>query len=781
VFVEPGDRIPADGRLLAANNLEVEEAALTGESLPATKSTAADPVDAPVADRRSMVFMQSTVTRGRAELVVVGTGMATEIGRIAHLLQRTGIESTPLQRQLDRLAKQLAVLAGIIVGAVFTIGLARGQEVADLLLTSVALAVATIPEGLPAVTAITLAIGVSKMAEQHAIVKHLASVETLGCTTVICSDKTGTLTLNQMTAREVVFQFVRYEVTGQGYDPDGTITPRPEEPDAEQPPLHLHVAMIPLALCADAEVHLEADRFELVGDPTEGALVTLAAKSGLDVARVRRTHPRLGEVPFDSATRLMATVHQLETSSGRPVVRIIVKGALDALLARASTVLGSNGTAVPIGDLRDSIRLHHDAMADEGLRVIVVAQRDLELGAWSEFDATGAPVMDLVGDLTLVAMVGIVDPPRSEARTAIASAHSAGIRVKVITGDHAATAMSIGNQLGLRPHGAPVRAITGAELARLDDDELARQIDDIDLFARVAPEHKMRLVSALQARGEIVAMTGDGVNDAPALKRADIGIAMGITGTEVAKEAAEMVLTDDNFATIVVAVSRGRAIYDNIVKFVRFQLSTTIAFATLFLLAAILDIAGGKPFAAIPILWVNIIIDGPPAIALGVDPAGRDVMSRSPRPPTEPILTRSRRISIGLAAVVMSLGTLAVLNWAPGTEAEAGTATTAGTMAFTTFVLFQVFNLLNVRSERQTVFSRETGRNRWLWWSVAVVVALQILVTTWAPLQDVFDMTSLGLSEWFVCTLVASTVLWAEELRKLLGRVTSRATDASVS
>lgn len=769
VLVEPGDRIPADGRLLFAGNLEVEEAALTGESLPAPKATEPVPAEAPVADRTCMVHMNTTVTRGRGELVVVSTGMDTEIGRIAHLLAAAGVESTPLQRQLDRLAKALAVLAGVIVAAVFAIGLARGQEVGELLLVAVALAVASIPEGLPAVTAVTLAIGVARMAEQNAIVKRLASVETLGCTTVVCSDKTGTLTLNQMTARELVFQMVTYRVSGQGYEPEGSITP-----ESEPGPLHLHVAMTPLALCSDAVVHRNGTTSDLVGDPTEGAVVTLAAKAGLDATHLRRVHPRLAEVPFDSAVKLMATVHQVLTSSGEPVVRVLVKGALDVLLPRTGRVIGPDGIAHPLGELRTEVQAHHDRMAEEGLRVLAVAQRDLDPGAWSEFQATGTPVLDLVDDLVLVALVGILDPPRPEARTAIASAHQAGVKVKVITGDHAATAIAIGTELGLRQNGEPVRAITGAELDLLDDGELARRIEDIDLFARVAPEHKLRLVSALQSRGEVVAMTGDGVNDAPALKQADMGIAMGITGTEVTKEAATMVLADDNFATIVTAIQRGRTIYDNIVKFVRFQLSTTLGFAALFLLASLFDVANGKPFTAIAILWVNIIMDGPPAMALGVDPTQRDVMERPPRPPSEPILTPRRWTATVLGASVMALGTLGVLAWGPGAEPEAGRATVAGTMAFTTFVLFQFFNILNVRSEHGSVFSRDTLRNRWLWSALAAVIALQVLVTSWGPLQRLFDVTSLGAAEWLVCSLVASSVLWVEELRKLFLRLTRR-------
>jgi Ca2+-transporting ATPase len=364
--------------------------------------------------------------------------------------------------------------------------------------------------------------------------------------------------------------------------------------------------------------------------------------------------------------------------------------------------------------------------------------------------------------------VGIVDPPRPEVADAIARAHSAGVRVKMITGDHAATAAAIGRELGLAGSDRPLRAMSGAELDRLDDEALAEVVDEVDVFARVSPEHKLRLVHALQRRGEVVAMTGDGVNDAPALKRADMGIAMGITGTEVTKEAATMVLADDRFDTIIEAIERGRNIYDNIVKFVRFQLSTTMGFAVLFLLSSLLGIADGAPFTALAILWVNLIMDGPPAMALGVDPAHPDTMQRRPRPAREPILTRERWGATGLAAVVMALGTLAVLAWAPGPEAEAGTTTVAGTMAFTTFVLFQALNLMNVRNDRATALQRHSLANRWLWVSVATVLALQVLVTVWGPLQRLFDVTALTKAQWAVCVGVASTVLLAEEARKLV-------------
>lgn len=764
VLVEAGDRIPADGRLLLAANLEIEEAALTGESTPAVKSTeVVSKSDAPLGDRANMAYMNTVVTRGRGEFIVTATGMVTEIGRIADLLRSTETDKTPLQKQLDNLAHSLAKLSGLIVAAVFVIGLARGNDVADLLNLAVALAVATIPEGLPAVTAVTLAIGVSKMAKQNAIVKRLASVETLGCTNIICSDKTGTLTLNEMTARRVIVQMNEHTITGEGYAPDGEIQRRPTDA-----PFAMDAALLSMALCSDAVTRFEDGQWNLVGDPTEGALIVLAAKGGLDVSIMRSTYPRVGEVPFDSATKIMATFHEMAGSDGRRQIRMFVKGAPDVVMNHASSAIGAGGIAEPMTSARDTLDAHNDRLASEGMRILAVAQRDIEIDVWDEFSSTGTDPAALIDDLTLIALIGIVDPPRPEAKTAIAEARTAGIRVKMITGDHAKTAAAIGAELGLST--GHLIALTGNDLDQLSDEELDACIEDVSVFARVAPEHKIRIVTALQNRGHVVAMTGDGVNDAPALKKADMGVAMGITGTEVTKEAATMVLADDNFATIVNAVKRGRIIYDNIVKFVRFQLSTTVGFAMLFLAASIFDIAKGKPFAAVAILWVNIIMDGPPAMALGLDPGDSDIMRRQPRPTDERILTRHRWTAILYSSLIMATGTLAVLIWAPGPEAEAGIATVAGTMAFNTFVLFQFFNILNVRSDRNTIFRRLTLTNNKLWIALTAVLVLQVMVTHVGFMQRLFDTMSISLSQWLICIAVASSVLWLEEIRKFVTR-----------
>ena len=765
VLLEAGDRVPADGRLVSATNLESAESALTGESTPVAK-VAGGPCGevVPVGDRSGMVFMNCTITRGRGEFEVTSTGMSTQIGRLATLLREAEAGATPLQKQLEVLAHSVAKLAMGIVAVVFVVELVRGEPVSKVILTSVALAVAAIPEGLPAVTVVTLAVGVSKMAKRNAIVKRLASVETLGCATVICSDKTGTLTLNEMTAVELITQLHEHEVSGLGYSPNGEIRSKREDD-----PVGLDTALVAMVLCNDAEIRRNGDEWALVGDPTEGALVTLAAKGGIDAPTLRSLHPRLAEVPFDSTNKFMATVHQMANGSGEPVVRILVKGAPDVLLARSTRVIDRTGAAVEIDTHRATLTGHNDRLGGDGNRVLAVAQRDLPLEAWEEFTASSGDPIDLVRDLTLLALVGIVDPARAEAREAIAQAHAAGIDVKMITGDHASTARAIGRQLGLDGD-----VVSGAELEAMSDAELDERIDRVVVFARVSPEHKLRLVNTLQRRGHVVAMTGDGVNDAPALKQADLGIAMGITGTDVSKEAATMVLADDNFATIVSAVGRGRAIYANIVKFVRFQLSTTLGFAVLFLLASILGIAGGKPFTAVAILWVNLIMDGPPAMALGLDPEEPDALRVAPRPTDEKILTKRRWASVGLSAVVMAIGTLLVLEFAPGPALRAGTATVAGTMAFNTFVLFQFFNILNARHDSRSILTGATLRNRWLWLSLAVVAVLQVGVTHVGFLQDLFDTASISAGQWLVCIAVASSVLFVEEARKAVSRRSAR-------
>jgi Ca2+-transporting ATPase len=760
VLLEAGDRIPADGRFVEAASVSVDESTLTGESVPVDKTV--DPVhvepgaEVPLAERSNCGYMNTTLSRGRAELVVTSTGMSTQVGRLAGLLGAAEETETPLQVQLDKLGKRLAIIAGVAVLAVLLVGLLQGDDLGDAVLSAVALAVAAIPEGLPAVVTVTLAIGVSRMAKERAIVKRLASVETLGSTTVICSDKTGTLTLNQMTATEAVAGGRHFRIEGLGYGSDGAVTPSDPSALAD-----LQRAMVVGVLCNDAVVNESGGTAELIGDPTEGALVVASRKAGLDPTAVRGGAPRLDEVPFDSAVKYMATLHP--GSEGGSL--LAVKGAPDVVIDRCVSVRGEGGLSGELDDTqRAELLAANDRLGSSGLRVLALATRDL---AHPPSEPVALALAEECEGLTLEALVGILDPARPEAVAAVAECRTAGIGVKMITGDHAATAGAIAAELGIVGE-----VVTGAELERMTDEELADRIHDIGVCARVSPEHKVRVVKALQSRGDVVAMTGDGVNDAPSLKQAEIGVAMGVTGTEVTKEAGDMILTDDNFATIVAAVERGRAIYDNIVTFVRFQLTTNIA-AIITILAA--RLAGlPTPFNPIQILFVNILADGPPAMSLGLDPPKPGVMDRSPRDPGAKILTGPRLTRISITAVIMAVITLGVLWWQGG--AESGVVpdqSAAYTVAFTLFVFLQIANAYVVRSGDLSLFSRFTFTNRPLLYATAAVIVTQVLVVQVPFLQGVFGTVGLTLTEWSICVGGALLLLAAEEVRSLVVRSTS--------
>ncbi|QNG20989.1 cation-translocating P-type ATPase [Rhodococcus triatomae] len=756
VLLEAGDAVPADGRVVDAARLQVAESALTGESQPVDKSTdALDDPDLPIGDHTDMLFMNTEVTRGRAAMVVTGTGMDTEIGSIATLLGGAGIAKTPLQRRIDRLAMVLTTVALVVVTVVFVLGLLRGQSWSDLLITAVSLAVATIPEGLTAVVAFTLAMGASRLAKRGAIIKQLGAVETLGSTTHIATDKTGTLTLNEMTVRRLDIAGRRFRVSGQGYSTDGKILSVDEQPLPD-----LRRAFLAMGLCNDASV----SDGKLVGDPTEGALVVLAEKGGIDVAGARQTYPRIAEVPFDSEYKFMATFHRhTDPDEG---VRCYAKGAPGVLLRRATRLRTEAGDREITDDDRARILADVESLAGEGLRTLMIAGRTFEGAVSRETER----LEDIVGDLTVYAVVGILDPPRTEAAEAIETAHGAGIAVHMITGDHLTTASAIAHDLGIGGE-----AVSGTDLDAIGDDELRSVAGGYGVLARVAPEHKIRYVKALQSGGQVVAMTGDGVNDAPALKQADIGIAMGITGTDVSKGAAKMILTDDNFATIVAAVEEGRGIYANIIKFVKFQLTTAWGFVLIFLTAGVLGLAGGAPFTALQILWVNIIMDGPPALALGVDPTERDTMKQKPRPPDEQLLNRGRLQRILTMGVLMAVGTLSVLHWGPDLFPEsADDPLFATTLAFTTFVFYQVFNLLNVRSEKRSVFSMQTFTNHTIWIALIGVILLQIAAVNLEALQRFFDTTALTSTQWLFAVAVGSTALWGDELVKAFLRAADR-------
>jgi Ca2+-transporting ATPase len=748
ISFEAGDKIPADGRLLVAATLEIEEAGLTGESVPVLKSV--DPVpgdDVPLGDRVDMAYMNSTVTRGRGEMVVTATGMATEVGQISGMLGQVQQEKTPLTRQLDQLTVLLTIMAAAALALVIVLGLIRGDDFDDLFLIGISLAVAAIPTGLPAVVTTVLSLGTQALAAKGAIVKRLRSVETLGSTSAICSDKTGTLTLNQMTARQLVVVGRRYSIEGEGYSTEGKILRVAGDTDTPLEPF-----VLPMALANDAAVH----DGEIVGDPTEAALVVLAAKGGLDVAETRRTYPRIAEVPFDSDYKLMATFHEME-DGGRTVVRCFVKGAPDVLLARSSSLRGPDGTDIPVAEGRDKVLEENDRLSGGGLRVLAVASRDLDPGA---FDPSADLLAEVQG-LTLLALVAIVDPPRKEAKDAIARCKEAGIRARMITGDHVTTAAAIAGQLGIEG-----RALSGTEFAALTDDALEEQVEDIGVVARVAPEDKVRLVDMLKRKGHVVSMTGDGVNDAPALKRADIGVAMGITGTEVTKEAGDMILTDDNFATIVSAVEGGRGIYDNLMKYVRIQLVMLGGFILTFVGAGIFDVAGGFPLTPLQILWINFAVDVLLAIGLGFDASVPGLMQRAPRDASAPIVNRGLGLRLALASIVMAALAIGIVAWG---EDRYGTAV-ATTMGLTTLSLMHIVGALEARELTGSIFSRYTIENRRFVQLIGMALVLTFLVTALSALQRIFDTVSLTSTQWGICMLGPLVFLAFAELGKLVDR-----------
>ena len=742
VLLGSGDRVPADGRVISAHRFEVDESALTGESRTVGKH--ADSLagqDLPLAERANLFFMNTIVTRGRAEMVITATGMRTELGLLAGMLVEAEDSPTPLQVQLDHLGRRLALIAGIVVAFMLLAGLLRGEPWLNMVMTAIALAVAAIPEGLPAVVTVTLAVGLQRMARNQAIVKRLAAVETLGCTSVICTDKTGTLTVNQMTARRLYTSGQNLQVSGEGYDTAGEITGDGSSlPDME-------ALLKPIALCNDSELRAGT----VIGDPMDGALLTVAIKGGMDPLTLKQCCPRIAEIPFDAEHKYQATFHLIGES-----VCVMVKGAPDVLLNNCRMVYDENGDQPLDASQRERIENANEEMAKTGLRVLAVAGTKVPA---RDFDP-GGDLFVYVKDLQFTGLVGLMDPPRPEARDAIALCHEAGISIKMITGDQKVTATAIADELGIVGN-----VVTNAELDAMSDAELSSRIDDMGVFTRATPEQKVRIVLALKARGHVTAMTGDGVNDAPALKTADIGVAMGLSGTDVAREAATMVLTDDNFATIVKAVEEGRTIYDNIVKFVRFQLSTNIGAILTVLIAPFLGLP--LPFTPIQLLWVNIIMDGPPAMALGVDPAQPDTMSHQPRKTTDQILKLRLLGKLMSYGTIMMIGTLGVFWW----SLQNGSAMHAQSLAFTTFVLFQVFNAFNARVAKSSTFNANFFRNRTLWAALTGVVVLQVLLVQWTPAHSIFSVERLTGSDWLLATLVASSVLLLEEFRKLIRRI----------
>lgn len=744
VLVEAGDRLPADGRLIVAANLDVDESTLTGESLPVSKQVnAKSEQDLPVADRLNMVYMNTMVTRGRAEFLVTATGMQTEMGQLSQELASTPEIPSPLQIQLNQLGRQLGLVALTLISLLFLFQLIRGENLTHAIIDAIALAVAAMPEGLPVVVTVTLALGMHQMARHGAVVKRLASVETLGCTTVICSDKTGTLTLNQMIARELFYLNRQFNVSGEGYGTEGVLSPQKvgtSLPDMK--PL-----LVPLVVCNDS--HIEDGR--AIGDPTEAALLTLAAKAGLHCEGVLTEYPRIAEIPFDSAYKFMATFHRV---GGR--VQIFVKGAPDFLLTRCDHFIGQDHDGLLDIKRKEEVEEQYRIMASRGLRCLLIASRLLET---KEFTAS-KNLLACINNLTFLGLIGLQDPPRPKVKEAIAQCKAAGIAIKMITGDHRDTGLAIARELGLQGD-----AISGVELDKFDLSQLAEVIDDIAVFARVSPAHKVKIVQALQSKGHVVGMTGDGVNDAPALKTADIGVAMGIVGTAVAKESASMVLTDDNFSTIVDAVQQGRVLYDNILKFIRFQLSTTVGAILTVFFAPILGLP--DPFNPIQILWVALIMDGPPAVSLALDAGRSGIMNDMPRRRSEPVLPWERLSRVIVLGLIMMVGTLSLLSYA----GNSGNEQSALTLAFTTFVLFQFFNVFNARVEQGSSFVKGFFKNRMLWGSLTAVIVLQILAVHWSPAQSIFGTTDLSAAQWAMAIGVSSSILILEEGRKAIVRL----------
>lgn len=780
MLVEEGDTIAADARLIDSTSLKTAEAALTGESLPVSKDSAVIAGEALLGDRQNMIFSDTVATYGRAKAVVVGTGMQTEMGRIAGMLERAPAELTPLQKQLDRTGKLLGLMvvaiAVVMIATIILVEHVRGlSAVVDVLIFGVALAVAAVPEGLPAVVTAVLSMGVQRMAKRNAIVRHLAAVETLGSADVIASDKTGTLTKNEMTVRKVVTASGSVTLMGTGYAPEGRATDGSGGPVSDAVRSELERALTVADRANNATLQQEEGRWSVLGDPTEGALLVAARKIGLDPERLESHFIRVGEIPFSSERKLMTTIHT--ESAGQERTLVFTKGAPDVLLARCSREFVAPDHKPLTDERRAQILKATDALADEALRTLGVAYRTLPKDAHEN----GSADESIERDLVFAGLVGMIDPPREEAKQAVDRAKRAGIRPVMITGDHPRTAAVIAAELGIAENR---RTVTGAELERMSDDELHGVVQEVSVYARVNPEHKLRLVRSLQRDGAVVGMTGDGVNDAPALKTADIGIAMGITGTGVSKEVADMVLADDNFATIVAAVEEGRSIFSNIRKFLRFLLSSNIGeVMTMFfgvLLARFLGLKateGGLvlPLMATQILWINLVTDGAPALALGLDPADSSVMDKPPRPRGEKVITGRMWWGIVFIGLVMATGTLLVLDAGlPGGLIDgSGEMRYAQTMAFTTLMLFQMFNLFNSRSDEQSAFIG-LFRNRWLWLAVGMSVALQVAVVHVPVMQQAFSTVGLNADDWLLCAMVASSVLWLREIEKAIRRAVKR-------
>ena len=730
VLVQAGDKVPADLRLFRTRDLRVDESALTGESVPVEKDDAVTPRDAVLADRVDMAYASTLVTYGTGAGLVVGTGDRTEVGKISQLIQSAHDLKTPLTRKIDQFSKILLFVIVGLAGLTFVVGLVRGEDLVEMFRASIALAVAAIPEGLPAAVTVTLAIGVNRMAKRRAIIRKLPAVETLGSTMVICTDKTGTLTQNEMTVQRLVAGGQESKVSGVGYGPEGEIEPAPSPAAREM--------LLAGLLCNDTALNQTDGRYEVAGDPTEAALLTSASKAGLDAGAAAL--PRLDAIPFESAYQYMATLH--DAGERRRVVYL--KGAVEKVLERCSSATGADGEPVTLD--ADAVHAEVEALAAEGLRVLAFARGAPDDGT----DQIGHD--DVAGGLTFLGLQAMMDPPRPAAVAAVEACHHAGISVKMITGDHAVTAAAIAREIGIA--GAGEGAVTGAEMAKLHDDEFIEVADRTNVFARVTPEQKLRLVEALQSKGQVIAMTGDGVNDAPALKQADIGVAMGITGTDVAKDAADMVLTDDDFASIEAAVEEGRGVFDNLVKFIAYALPTNVGQGLVILTGIMLGTA--LPIEPLQILWINMITAVLLGLGLAFEPKEPGIMDRQPRAPGSPIVSRGVLIRIVVSGLILLVSAFAVFEWALGNDLGEEAARTA---AVNVFMAVQIFYLFACRSLRRSLFTYNPFGNRIILLGVAVVAALQVLFTYAPFMNTAFGTTGISGTEWLVIVAIGAGVM----------------------
>jgi Ca2+-transporting ATPase len=753
IILRTGDRIPADCRLMEAVNFKADEAPLTGESIPVEKTIQALPGEVNIGDRKNIAFMGTAAVYGRGTAIVTATGMGTEFGKIAGMLQDVKKEQTPLQINLDQLGKWIAIGALALCLVLAGIGVLRGHQILEMLIWGVSLAVAAVPEALPAVVTISLALGVQRMVRRHALIRKLPAVETLGCTTFICSDKTGTLTQDQMTIRRLYVDGRLIDVTGVGYEPKGEFTfggksLNPEEDAALQRLLQIG------SLCNDTSLTSANGAWKIKGDPTEGALVVTAAKAGLWQEKLQSQSPRIHEIPFSSETKRMTTVHQ--TPEGKIAYS---KGAPEVILISCSHIYRNGQETKLNDDDKNNILSVSHQMAGDALRVLGLAYKQLP--------DTANTAETAEKDMVFVGLAGMIDPPREEVKEAVKLCDQAGIKSVMITGDHKLTAVAIARELGILKEGA---AFTGAEIDNMSDEEFEALADKIEVYARVSPAHKLRVVEALAKKGHVVAMTGDGVNDAPALKKADIGVAMGITGTDVTKEAADMVLTDDNFASIVSAVEEGRGIFGNIKKYLIYLLSCNLGeivlMAVVILFGPLFGLpAGTIPLIAIQLLYVNLATDGLPAIALSVDPPDLDIMKQKPRPRNQTIFTAPVLRYLAGAGIWTALVTLGMFLWAIDSGKD---FLEAQGLCFITLILIEFFNAFNCRSLEYSLFKIGPFSNKWLIWAILITMAMTIPIFYVPFLQEVFHAYALSLTDWLIAILSASTIFIVAEIYKLI-------------